>query len=1045
MSIDGNANYFPLTINGLQEISADSQVVSTLQLTSLTPNRVVVSDSSNFLTSGNATSTEIGFLSGTSSNLQTQLNQKASTSYVDMNFLNKTTSSPQSIISALTLEQQAILKEGLKLNSSPTGDWTITVEYIDEYTTNLVFTSSVGSVIKFRGDYGFINSTGWTPATVPIIDSGGNLVTSEITTTELSYLDGVNASIQTQLNYKASTSYVDTNFLNKITATEQNVAAATTFNSTVTANYFFTNNSYNWGRQSASYNAWAIGRIANGTQIRDLQFKDDTAGVTTLLLSNTGQTVYVGLTCDYGTANKVPIWDANKKLVSSGVDSVKITYLDNVSSDIQTQLNGKASTADLALKANLDGGNSFTGLQNYSDKTLNTVAIFDASKNLSSAAISVTELNFIGGLTSSVQTQLNNKANLTGGNTFTGAQTINTGSLNIDTRLLGTPDGVSTGNFWIGLRGTGTEPERLAISIAGPTSTGIVSGVTIPKPLYLTATGLTANRAVYLDGENILKTSAVTATELGYLSGATSGLQGQIDTKASTSYVNTQLSLFLLKTGGTMTGTLTMGGNKVTSTSDPMFPDDLSRKEYVDTKLSLSGGTMTGTINFPNNGKGLNWGAGYSRILDDGHLQICTDDNMYFYIGSTPSTYGTQQMVLTSSGLTMNNTLYANSGVVWNTRGDCSIYPGNQDNYSYNTTNNNLIIKSWWGIAYQSYDGGVRISMNTRDGSAYFEGSVGIGTNPSYKLHVIGDAFATGSLLFGSNGTYTAGCIYSDSNWGCITRAKTSTPALAHFLWTASDDTRLMRISPSGVLNFNGGANPYAVTSGFSTTAGALVIGGIDRNYNDGWNTGLLMECSDTTGITVHDSGLRLASFMYYSGSRFYMGRDPPGTGWGTTPIEIQGDTYLTGTPKVGATTSPEYQLSLDYATGKCIWTPKKYVNIYDTPNVPDYVNWNGLSASNVLYLEVASNILFQGFFTFFTNAVGQRFAYARLQNTTTNTYYYPEATKFFNITGNHEVVPINQFFYNLPAGSYDLYMFGGGNVQVDFNDRAVFSAIVFS
>jgi hypothetical protein len=170
-------------------------------------------------------------------------------------------------------------------------------------------------------------------------------------------------------------------------------------------------------------------------------------------------------------------------------------------------------------------------------------------------------------------------------------------------------------------------------------------------------------------------------------------------------------------------------------------------------------------------------------------------------------------------------------------------------------------------------------------------GKVGIGTiSPSYQLSVQGDSSASGSLLFGSAGTYTAGCIYSDSNWGCITRAKTSTPALAHFLWTASDDTRLMRISPSGVLNFNGGANPYAVTNGFSTTAGALVIGGIDRNYNDGWNTGLLMECSDTTGITVHDSGLRLASFMYYSGSRFYMGRDPPGTGWGTTPFTFDSD-----------------------------------------------------------------------------------------------------------------------------------------------------------
>jgi hypothetical protein len=167
--------------------------------------------------------------------------------------------------------------------------------------------------------------------------------------------------------------------------------------------------------------------------------------------------------------------------------------------------------------------------------------------------------------------------------------------------------------------------------------------------------------------------------------------------------------------------------------------------------------------------------------------------------------------------------------------------------------------------------------------------------------------------------------------------------------------------------------------------------------------------------------------------------------GYGTTPIDIQGDLYLTGTALTPATTSPEFQLSRDPFTDKCIWTPKKYVKIYETLNVPKYVNWNGASLINALSLNVASNILFQGFFTFFTDVGGQRYAYARLYHAATNTYYYPEATKYFNITGNHEVVPINQFFYNLPSGNYDLYMFGGSSVLVDGNDRAVFSAIVFS
>jgi len=52
--------------------------------------------------------------------------------------------------------------------------------------------------------------------------------------------------------------------------------------------------------------------------------------------------------------------------------------------------------------------------------------------------------------------------------------------------------------------------------------------------------------------------------------------------------------------GGTMTGDITLGANKATSTATPATDDTLTRKGYVDTqdatKLNLSGGTMTGDI-----------------------------------------------------------------------------------------------------------------------------------------------------------------------------------------------------------------------------------------------------------------------------------------------------------------------------------------------------------------------------------------------------------------------------------------------------------------
>jgi hypothetical protein len=48
-----------------------------------------------------------------------------------------------------------------------------------------------------------------------------------------------------------------------------------------------------------------------------------------------------------------------------------------------------------------------------------------------------------------------------------------------------------------------------------------------------------------------------------------------------------------------------------------------------------------------------------------------------------------------------------------------SIYNGNIDTYNP-TGENNLMIYSWWGIGFKSYDGVVRIGMDTRTGDAYF-------------------------------------------------------------------------------------------------------------------------------------------------------------------------------------------------------------------------------------------------------------------------------------------------------------------------------------
>ena len=64
--------------------------------------------------------------------------------------------------------------------------------------------------------------------------------------------------------------------------------------------------------------------------------------------------------------------------------------------------------------------------------------------------------------------------------------------------------------------------------------------------------------------------------------------------------ITTSIAAKLPLAGGTMTGAIAMGTNKITNLGDPTANQDASTKNYTDTqdatKLSLSGGTMTGAI-----------------------------------------------------------------------------------------------------------------------------------------------------------------------------------------------------------------------------------------------------------------------------------------------------------------------------------------------------------------------------------------------------------------------------------------------------------------
>jgi hypothetical protein len=114
-------------------------------------------------------------------------------------------------------------------------------------------------------------------------------------------------------------------------------------------------------------------------------------------------------------------------------------------------------------------------------------------------------------------------------------------------------------------------------------------------------------------------------------------------------------------------------------------------------------------------------------------------------------------------------------------------------------------------------------------GGAYVSGNVGVGvTNPTYKLHTIGNIKASTSLHFGSGGTYEAGTLYSDGNWGVILRAFQSSPAIADFLFTNSADTQRLKIDNSGNVIIPGSNSATGTASQLlQVTGGAYVSGNV--------------------------------------------------------------------------------------------------------------------------------------------------------------------------------------------------------------------------
>ena len=235
--------------------------------------------------------------------------------------------------------------------------------------------------------------------------------------------------------------------------------------------------------------------------------------------------------------------------------------------------------------------NIFIGILSKTNNSIPTELITDAqvatganinAAKLGTGVVDNTEFNYLNGVTSNIQTQLDAKqATITGG-----ATTITSSDLTASRALESNGSG------------------KVAVSSVTSTELGYVSGVTsglqtqidgkqatiTGAATSITSSDLTSNKALTSDGSGKVAASSVTSTELGYLSGTTSAVQTQLDAKlvkannlsdvTSVSTARTNLGLGTIATQAASNVAIT--GGTITGMPSPSSGTDVTTKTYVD-------------------------------------------------------------------------------------------------------------------------------------------------------------------------------------------------------------------------------------------------------------------------------------------------------------------------------------------------------------------------------------------------------------------------------------------------------------------------------